>query len=44
MRELIVAEEGKLAQKESDRETDAKPHVPVMSTLESEAAKGEREV
>lgn len=46
MTELIVVVEGKLAQKESDRKIDVKPHAPVMSEEEEEreAAKGEGEV
>ncbi|KAM7407365.1 hypothetical protein PAMA_003201 [Pampus argenteus] len=39
MRELILEEGGKLAQKESYRKIDVGPHVPIMREEEREAAK-----
>lgn len=39
MRELIMGERERLAQRESARKIDVKPHDPVMSEEEREAAK-----
>lgn len=39
MRDLILEEREKLAQKQLDKKIDVNPHVPVMSEEEREAAK-----